>query len=94
MTVGKIGQRTIAFIGLERVGGVMAYDVTDPANAQFLGYHNNRDFSGNAEAGKAGDLGPEGLAFIPAAQSPSGKDLLVVANEVSGTTSIFEIVLN
>lgn len=94
LTVGKIGEKTIAFIGLERVGGVMAYDVTDPANAEFLGYHNNRNFSGNAEAGKAGDLGPEGMAFIPAAQSPSGKDLLAVANEVSGTTSIFEIVLN
>ncbi|WOF72922.1 choice-of-anchor I family protein [Parvibaculaceae bacterium PLY_AMNH_Bact1] len=94
LTVGQIGGKTIAFIGLERVGGIMAYDVTDPANAEFLGYNNNRDFSGNAEAGKAGDLGPEGMAFIPAAQSPNGKDLLAVANEVSGTTSIFEIVLN
>ncbi|MCE7999687.1 MAG: alkaline phosphatase [Rhodobiaceae bacterium] len=94
LTVGDIDGRTIAFIGLERVGGVMAYDVTEPANSEFLGYHNNRDFSGNAEAGKAGDLGPEGMAFIPAAQSPNGKDLLAVANEVSGTTSIFEIVMN
>jgi len=94
LIVGKIGGKTIAFIGLERVGGVMAYDVSDPANAEFLGYHNNRNFSGNAEAGKAGDLGPEGMAFIPARQSPNGKDLLAVANEVSGTTSIFEITLN
>lgn len=94
LTVGEIDGRKIAFVGLERVGGVMAYDVTEPANSEFLGYHNNRDFSGNAEAGKAGDLGPEGMAFIPAAQSPNGKDLLAVANEVSGTTSIFEIVLN
>jgi len=94
LTVGEIDGKTIAFIGLERVGGVMAYDVTDPANATFLGYHNNRNFAGNAEAGNAGDLGPEGLAFIPASQSPNGKDLLAVANEVSGTTSIFEITLN
>jgi len=94
LTVGKIGDKIIAFIGLERVGGVMAYDVTDPVNAAFLGYHNNRNFAGNAEAGKAGDLGPEGLAFIPASQSPNGKDLLAVANEVSGTTSIFEITSN
>jgi choice-of-anchor I-like protein len=94
LTVGKIDGKTIAFIGLERVGGVMAYDVTSPSEATFLGYHNNRDFSGNAEAGKAGDLGPEGMAFIPASQSPNGKDLLAVANEVSGTTSIYEIVLH
>lgn len=94
LTVGEIDGKTIAFIGLERVGGVMAYDVTNPATAEFLGYHNNRNFAGNAEAGKAGDLGPEGMAFIPASQSPNGKDLLAVANEVSGTTTIFEIVLN
>eukprot|EP00435_Cladocopium_sp_Y103_P077356 s1_g1095.t1 len=94
LTVGEIDGKTIAFIGLERVGGIMAYDVSDPATAEFLGYHNNRDFSGNAAAGKAGDLGPEGMAFIPAAQSPNGKDLLAVANEVSGTNSLFEIVLN
>jgi len=94
LAIGKIAGKTLAFIGLERVGGVMAYDVSEPANASFLGYHNNRNFSGNAEAGKAGDLGPEGMAFIPAAQSPNGKDLLAVANEVSGTTSIFEIILH
>ena len=42
-------------------------------------------------AGAAGDLGPEGMVFIPAAQSPTGGDLLVVANEISGTTSFFSI---
>jgi DNA-binding beta-propeller fold protein YncE len=91
VVLGQIEGKTIAFIGLERVGGVMAYDISDPENATFLGYANNRNFDGNAEAGKAGDLGPEGLTFIPAAISPNGKDLLVVANEVSGTTTFFEI---
>ncbi len=94
VVLGRIGERTIAFIGLERVGGVMAYDVSVPSAAYFVGYINNRNFAGTAEAGKAGDLGPEGLAFIPASESPNGRDLLVVANEVSGTTSIFEVSLN
>ncbi|MEQ9518699.1 MAG: choice-of-anchor I family protein [Parvibaculum sp.] len=94
VVLGEIAGRTIAFIGLERVGGVMSYDVTDPRAPRFLGYENNRNWSGSASAGKAGDLGPEGLTFIPSNQSPTGRDMLVVTNEVSGTTSIFEVGLN
>lgn len=94
VTVGEIDGRTYAFIGLERIGGVMTYDVTDPQNAKFVNYINNRDFSGDPEAGTAGDLGVEGLTFISAADSPNGKPLLVTANEVSGTTTVFEITVN
>ncbi len=92
ITVGKIGKQTYAFIGLERVGGIMVYDISNPVAPQFVQYLNNRDFSGNAEAGTAGDLAPEGLLFIPAKQSPVRKPLLVVTNEVSGTTTIYKIV--
>ena len=77
----------------------MVYDVTDPAAAKFVTYVNNRDFSVSMEdeadqeaaLPAAGDLGPEGLAFIPAAASPNAENLLVVGNEVSGTTTIFQI---
>jgi hypothetical protein len=89
VTVGRVGDRIYAFIGLERVGGIMMYDITDPTQPQFVNYVNNRNFSGDAEAGTAGDLGPEGLLFIPRLQSPTGKDLLVVTNEVSGTTTVY-----
>ena len=47
-----------------------------------------------ADSVRAGDLGPEGLAFIPAIDSPTGEPLLVVANEISGSTSIFRVVQN
>lgn len=89
--IGVIAERSYAFIGLERIGGVMVFDISDPAAPVFVTYANNRDFSGDAAAGTAGDLGPEGLLFIPAASSPNGQNLLVVANEISGSTTIFQI---
>ncbi|WP_228372735.1 choice-of-anchor I family protein [Demequina maris] len=93
VTIGAIDGRTYAFVGLERVGGVMVYDVTEPTASTFVTYVNNRDFGIDPEEdlASAGDLGPEGLAFIAAEDSPSGTPLLAVANEVSGTTTLFEI---
>ncbi|MDU0478038.1 choice-of-anchor I family protein [Staphylococcus chromogenes] len=91
LTLGTIGDRTFAFIGLERTSGIMVYDVTDPKDAAFVTYLNNRDFAEDPASGKAGDLGPEGLTFIPAQQSPNGKPMLAVGNEVSGTTTLYQI---
>jgi hypothetical protein len=84
VAVAKFGSKTFAFIGLERVGGVMVYDVTDPTAAKFVNYLNTRD-------GINGDRGPEGLTIIKASDSPNGKPLLVVGNETSGTTAVFQI---
>ncbi|MGK7919236.1 MAG: choice-of-anchor I family protein [Trichodesmium sp.] len=91
VTIGEVNGRILAFIGLERVGGFMTYDITDPENPFFVDYINNRNFFGDPENGTAGDLGPEGLTFIPEGESPNGTPLLVVANEVSGTTTIYAI---
>jgi len=91
IAIGEVLGRPFAFIGLERVGGVMVFDLSTPTAPRFVQYLNNRDFSGYIEAGTAGDSGPEGLAFIPWWQSPTWKPLLVVANEVSGTTTIYEL---
>ncbi len=97
VTLGQIDGRTYAFIGLERIGGVMVYDVTDPAKAAFVDYFNNRDFSESPELASgvsnpaALDSGPEGLTFISAEDSPNGTPLLVVSNEISGTTTVYEV---
>jgi hypothetical protein len=91
LAIGKINGQTYVFIGLERVGGIMVYNVTDPYAPTFVQYINNRNFAGDAAAGTAGDLGAEGLLFISAIDSPIGTPLLVVGNEVSGTTTIFRI---
>jgi len=91
VTTAQLFGKTWAFVGLERVGGVVALDVSDPHAPVLATYVNSRDFTGNAAAGTAGDLGPEGLFVIPASASPNGEPLLVVANEVSGTTAIYGI---
>jgi hypothetical protein len=89
VTLGELSGRKYAFISLERVGGVMVYDVTNPAAAQFVDYKNSRSVSAYG-----GDLGAETLIFIADSLSPNGKPYLVVANEISGTLSIFEVVDN
>lgn len=92
VAIGEVNGRTYAFVGLERVGGVIVYDITDPAASTFVTYVNNRDFSaGKAPSAASLDLGAEGVTFIPAAQSTTGQPLLAVANEVSGTTTLFAI---
>ncbi len=91
VVVGEVDGRSYAFIGLERVGGIMVYDISRPRHPSFVQYVNSRDFSGDAEAGTAGDLAPEGLLFIDAHDSPNGYPLLVVSYEVSGTVAIFQV---
>lgn len=110
LTIGTIGDKTFLFMALERMGGILVYDITDPQQPQRLDYLNSRNFWGGGGDGAdiedliddgllaesdvgavVGDLGPEGLVFIPASDSPSGMPLLVVGNEVSGTTSVYEV---
>lgn len=91
VALGKVEGRWLAFVGLERIGGIVVFDITDPSAPRFVEYVNNRDFAGDAAAGTAGDLGPEGLDFVPGEDSPTGRPLLVVGNEVSGTTTVYEV---
>ncbi len=91
VTIGELFGRTYAFIGLERIGGIMIYDISKPSSPKFVEYVNPRNFAGNPAAGTAGDLGPEGVLFVPGSDSPNKKPLLIVTNEVSGTTTIFQI---
>ncbi|MEO1608048.1 MAG: choice-of-anchor I family protein [Pseudomonadota bacterium] len=89
--VGTVGGTRYAFIGLERMGGIMVYDISNPEAPKFETYILNANPKGSGKEGTAGDLGPEGLKFIAADKSPTGKAILVVANEVSGSTSAFEL---
>jgi hypothetical protein len=90
ITVGTIGKKTFAFIGLERMSGIMVYDITTANKPKFIEYFTTRNFV-ETDPKKQGDLGPEGLAFISAKDSPNAKPLLVVGNEVSGSTAVYQI---
>ena len=90
MTIGKIGEKTFAFVGLERVGGVVVYDITTPEKATYVNYINSRDFTSDI----AGDDSPEGMKFISSEQSKTGEPQLLVAYEVSGTLGAYDLTLN
>ncbi|MBX2885579.1 MAG: choice-of-anchor I family protein, partial [Granulosicoccus sp.] len=79
VTIGTIGGTPIAFIGLERISGIMVYDVGNPASPTYLGYINSL---------QAGDISPEGLVYVPVSDNGGN---LIVTNEVSNTTSIYRI---
>jgi len=92
IVIGEIDGRGYAFIGLERTGGILVYDITNPWRPNFVTYTNPRlQAEDPGEATVDDDLGPEGLAFISGENSPNGKPLLIVAHEVSGSTVVFQI---
>lgn len=89
LAIGKIGTQTYAFIGLERMGGILVYNVTNPYNVKFVEYFYNRGLVAGADI--TGDLAPEGMKFISAQQSPTHEALLIVGNEISGSVAVWQI---
>jgi len=87
VTVAEINDEFYAFITLERVGGFMTYNITDPNNAVFEKYINNRDLGDD----EGGDLGPEGIIYVKPEDSPNNKGLVIMANEVSSTLSFYAL---
>lgn len=89
LTTAKILDSIYVFVGLERIGDIMVYNITNPSAAYYVTSTSSRNFAETPGAGLGGDLGPEGLLFIPAAQSPNGRNLLVVSYEISGSIGIY-----
>lgn len=86
IVVGEVDGKSLVFVGLERMGGIMVYDVTNPLAPLFVDYLNNRN-----PKDKTGDAGPEGLLFVPATESPNGVAMIVVSNEISGTVTAYSV---
>jgi len=97
VTVATFGNKTFAFLGLERMGGILVYDVTDPASPVQVDYLNTRDDWTTVDTASvletAGDLGVESITVVAADDSPTGEPLLITGNEVSGTTAIYRVKL-
>jgi len=89
VTVAEINGATYAFITLERTGGLMTYDITNPSAPIFVSYKNSRTVPT-----VGGDLAPEGIIYIAPTNNSLAKGLIVMANEVSSTLSIYEITNN
>jgi hypothetical protein len=86
ITVATINNKIYAFVALERMGGCMVYDITNPAAPVFTDYKNSRTI-----ASYGGDQGAEGIVYISAANSPNGVPVVILANEVSSTLSFFQV---
>ena len=73
-------------------------------SGRFLDYRNERVFTvdtsnatdANADGAidsnpAAGDLGPSAMVFVPISASPTADSLLLMTNEVSGTTTVYAV---
>ena len=89
VTVGTVDGKLYAFVALERIGGIMVYEINGE-HASFVNYINTRDFSEDpckAEPHLTGDVAPEGLCLINTGDS----NVLLAAFEVSGTVSAYSV---
>ena len=77
IAIGRVGNKYIAIVGLERADAFAIYDVTNPTAPQFV------------KMIRTGDA-PEGILFIPASQSPISQSLIVVSSENDGVVKIYK----
>ena len=90
VAVGMVGDRRIAVLGLERMSALAVFDITQPRSPVFIEWLQMLP----AKATPAKDVkywSPEGIVFVSADKSPSGKALIITSYELSGSLSIHQI---
>ena len=92
LAFGTIGGRDYVFVGAERQNGIFQFDITDFGNVSITSYFNTA--SSTADSGGA-FISPESIAFLNAANNPTGQNLLVVGYEGTGSNgsiAVFSVV--
>lgn len=92
LAFGRIDGKDFIFVGAERQNGIFQFDITDLNNVSIVGYFN--PITSSADSGGA-FISPESILFLDAANNPSGKNLLVVGFEGTGSNGsigVFEVV--
>ena len=90
VAVGMVGDRRIAVLGLERMTALAVFDITQPRSPVFIEWLQMLP----TKATPAKDVkhwSPEGIVFVAADKSPSGKALIITSYELSGSLSIHQI---
>lgn len=78
----KIGANDYVFVGMERQGAILMFNVNDPANPAFVTSINNLT---------DGLAAPESISVVSAADSPTGNPLLIIGYEVGGKIGIYSL---
>ena len=87
--VATVDDQVYCFVGLERASGVMVFNVTDPT-MPFVESYEPPSFLNTPVEGNDRETAPECVEFVAAANNITGKDLVIVANELTGSISINE----
>lgn len=92
LAFGSIAGRDYLFVGAERQNGIFQFDITDLNNVTITNYFNT--VTNTTDSGGA-FISPESILFLDALSNPSGKNLLVVGFEGTGTNGsigVFEVI--
>lgn len=93
VAVGMVGERRVAILGLERMSALVIFDITTPRAPIFQEWLQMLPAK-SSPFKDAKYWSPEGIVFVPADKSPSGKALIITSYELTGSLSIHEITRN
>lgn len=82
LTHALIGSNHYVFVGMERQGAILMFNVNDPANPVFVTSINNVT---------DGLVAPESITFVPTDKSPTGNPLLLIGYEIGGKIGVYSL---
>lgn len=82
LAYGMIGANRYVFVGMERQGAILMFNVNNPAAPAFVAAINNVE---------DGLVAPESIRFVTAADSPIGAPTLLVGYELGGQIAVYSL---